>query len=52
MGILVDLFVVGYCFSPDQCDIVQMVVEIGAARAGRVFRFWGSLGRSKGSTRF
>lgn len=38
MGILGDLFVAGYCFSPDECDIVQMVVELGAALAGRVFR--------------
>jgi hypothetical protein len=38
MGILGDLFAVGYCFWPDECDVVQMVVEIGAALAGRVFR--------------
>jgi hypothetical protein len=43
MGILGDLFVVGYCFWPEECDIVQMVVEIGAALCGPRFSFGGNL---------
>jgi hypothetical protein len=41
MGISASLFVVGDCFSASGCDIVFMVVEIGAALAGRVFRLGG-----------
>ena len=41
MGIPACLFAVGYCFSASGCDIVFMVVEKGAALAGRVFRLGG-----------